>query len=165
LEGDLRYGVRVDGSWTIEDVAPIYGSDSLAFALDADGGRHVVFANWEDPGSGWLEYGYRASSDERWTFSSPGSSFPSDGLAIAIDRSGRPRIGYADRWGSVGEGEAELRYVHRAADGALQDDLVDAVGHTGFYTALAIDRRGGVHMAYGRFGDVPALMYAYHCPG
>jgi hypothetical protein len=83
--------------------------------------------------------------------------------SLAVDASGRLHVSYYDGT------NADLKYATCAADCALtanwQAATVDAAGNVGFYTSLAVDAGGRLHVSYydGTNGELKYATCAAAC--
>jgi hypothetical protein len=74
--------------------------------------------------------------------------------SIAVDDSGRVHVSYSDA-----EGDKDLRYANRPANGVWSKSVVDSAGDLGAQNEIAVDGNG-VHIVYGDVTNVK-LKYAF----
>jgi hypothetical protein len=153
------------GAWQAATVDAA-GSVGLytSLAVDASGRLHV---SYYDGTNGDLKYATCAADcalTANWqapTVDATGSV----GLytSLAVDASGRLHVSYYDGT------NADLKYATCAAECALtanwQAATVDAAGNVGFYTSLAVDAGGRLHVSYydGTNGELKYATCAAAC--
>ena len=142
IDGYLRYGKRIGGTWTITNIEKSGFADSIyqvGMALDSSGNPHAVYASvatgylryakWD--GSNWLfqniEY---LGNTPYWYY-----VFPS----IVIDANGNPHLSY---WNS---GEKKIKYAKW--DGTNWNIQIVGSGDTG-RNSMAMNSKGDINIAY-----------------
>jgi hypothetical protein len=138
----LRYGSRVNGTWSIADVPGVSSAREPALALDTSGHSHLAFVDY---GSRSLFYASDASGN--WTTvtleSSATSTFYS--VALAVDAGGAAHISYGAYDGSGGY----LKYATNRS-GTWASTVIDGAvgGNVGLMSSVAVDASGAAHISY-----------------
>jgi hypothetical protein len=129
-----------------------------SLAVDASGRLHV---SYYDNTNADLKYA-TCAADCALTANWQAATVDADGnvgsyTSLAVDAGGRLHVSYRDGT------NADLKYATCAADCAVaanwQAATVDADGNVGFYTSLAVDAGGRLHVSY-RGGTNAGLKYA-----
>ncbi|MEK6636302.1 MAG: hypothetical protein AABY38_08075 [Planctomycetota bacterium] len=170
---DLKYATNASGSWvttTIYDSKNIYrsvteegyipGDGYTSIAIDASDKVHISYYDfiWDDHGN--LIYATNASGSWVTTKVDTGEDEDEDKdteagkyNSIAVDSSGNVHISYcfieydySDNpfYASV---YADLRYATNAS-GKWKISTVDGSGSSGWYSSIALDSSGNVHISY-----------------
>ncbi|MEP7198817.1 MAG: hypothetical protein ABI874_03265, partial [Chloroflexota bacterium] len=154
----VYYAHEVSGTWQVEmvDAAPatIYSGTYQplpALALDANDTPHLAYLNASDQSviyarktlSGWLTQTVATAT---------GGNIINYETAIALDKSGRPRIVYAEQ-GTL--------YYAQWTGSSWQVELVDNTGWSEEYFSLALDANDAPHISYFyAFGVTAHIRYA-----
>ena len=160
--GELRYAYLPSptASWSVTTVGPGTGGTSLA--LDATNGVHIAYL---DPSAYQLRYARRAA-DGSWTSTLVSSYGGAGEPAIAVDADGRVDFAFTLLDGD-GSHEVDFAYPSSGASWSLVAVASGAPPYHG--PSLAMDDRGGVHIAYavddgGPSGDPSGLVYTDRPP-
>ena len=136
----LNYAYRsTAGAWTTASIDPTPSAgDSVALAVDADGGIHIAYRSilpWES------RYAYSAHGDA-WTWEAVESSAGATGhVAIALDETVRPRVVHLL---TVGDRHA---WKPLGSTGWTVENLESAADSRGA-SSIAVTSDGAVHAVY-----------------
>ena len=154
----VYYAHEVQGTWQVEtvDAAPATIYDGTyqplaALALDANDTPHLAYLDASDRS---VVYAHRTASG--WLKQTVASAAAGHQInyetAIAVDRSGAPRVVYAE--------QGALHYA-RWTGGEWRSDVVDDTGWSEMYFSLALDANDTPHIGYFcAFGSKAHLKYA-----
>lgn len=154
--GDLVFGTREGGSWTLETVAAEGDVGKYSsLAVDADGRPHISFFDQTSESSGTIRYAVKDGG--AWEVEEVGAlDQVATGMAgarrnsaLALDPDGVPHVAFTHK--------GVLRYATRTPTGWQLEDVVTAAGAPlGQLVSLRIDDRGGEHIAsYEVTGEAP----------
>ena len=130
----------VDG--TVENCNVIH----YGIALDADGGKHIVYMSHTDYGTSEVRYAFNDHGGH-WHTTTIDTVDRSAACSLVLDRNDSPHVVYGTRY-QVSGGDSELRYAYPTNGPNWAVEVVDADGDTGEANSLAIDPQGYLHVAY-----------------
>ena len=144
---DLKYAYY-DGSWHTETVDSTGNvGQYTSIALDSSNNPHISYFDYTNYD---LKYVYDSDGDGDLT-DETSQTVDSTGnvgwfTSLALDSSNNPHISYYDAWSDA------LKYVYDSdGDGDLTDETsqtVDSTDNVGYFTSLALDAFGYVHISY-----------------
>jgi len=152
----VQLATRDAGEWRFDTVPGPVQPLFTSLGLDADGAAHLVYGDLGRLGESELWYATNASG--AWTTELVDDDGDT-GLEpeLAVDPWGAVHVAYIRyiRGDLVVLDDRMLRYATNAG-GAWQAETVDDTADTGYDPAIAIDPRGGIHIAYGEAPRDPA---------
>lgn len=136
LSGNLKYAVRIQGTWdtvTVDNTASRVGLYT-DIAIDQEGNPHISY--YDAPGPGGLKYAYKPEAGN-WQFEGvPGTANGGKWSSICIDDDGRPIIVYQQ------SGFYGVRCAKKTSTG-WQIKIIESGETLGNYgTSVAIDNLG-----------------------
>jgi hypothetical protein len=154
---ELRYAYQgaMDRTWTTTDFETETPGRVPSVGVDRSGVPHIAYQDGYD-----LRHTTRRP-DGTWATTTV-DTLTGPKISLGLDGEGGVHIAYEHRGLT-----RELRHAERRADGTWTTTVVAVAdeGHLiGWGAALAVDRRGGVHIAYAERPG-PALQYAHRPPG
>ena len=141
----LKYATHGPGGWQLETIdGPDMQEGYTSIAVGPDG----------HPGIGYGSAGFRYAHFDgvAWQIEEVGGA-GHDGISLAIDQAGRPRV-------AVYAVEGQLEYAYRGEVG-WEIEVLDRSIMTGAYTSLVLDGAGRPHISYYN-SSLSALQYAYY---
>ncbi len=143
---ELRHVTRDGGTWAVESVDDQLILYSVTIDVTDDDHAHIAYCGYippENPWDTWSVVRYAEEGDAGWSLSSiEGSWFNSfSGVSGQLDQEGNFHMSYCD------VEEMDLVYATNEV-GVFQKQRVDAVDFVGSGSALLLDSKGDVHIAY-----------------
>jgi len=154
----LGYADRDSGYWEAETVDQDVPDGYTSLAVDTSGAAHIVYFHT----SGYLLEHAVQAGDEWQIETADQGSVAGRYSSLKLEGQQVSHISYVD------SAQDEFRYAvkdwgSQAASGWVTETVADA-GDGGYYTSLAVDDGGGVHVGYYYqvpFSSVQRLEYAY----
>jgi hypothetical protein len=150
----LRYAVRPakGAKWQVD----VVDGDMEGFLLpidlgvDGDGGAHVLYGLQDYE----VRYAYRPSGE--WSTRRAAPSEINTFASLAVEDGGVVHLVYNGKDENYGQ---QMRHAHGLP---TEDWVTETVGEGGYFSSVALDAAGGVHVAHQ--GSHAELDYAYRCP-
>jgi fibronectin type 3 domain-containing protein len=116
--GELRWGVRENGVWRKETLAPVDASVVPSLVVDPSGGPHVVWS--VAAGDAQLRYGRRTASG--WLVEPVAGGVSANTSHVALDETGRLHVAYGSN-----DFPHALYYTHRGTTSWAPSELIDSL--------------------------------------